>query len=147
MEIYIFFNTIFSNSHWQFFFFFFFLVHSVLSKMQKVRYTIFPQYFTSKNWDMSFSSIISLQKFEIRLFEFRYLEKKDSNVVLISPINTLVNGGMIENYTIFGMVRESPPYDFRIIFNAIICRTTPRIWFSIYFWPLDEIDGITAVFL
>ncbi len=32
--------------------------------------------------------IRSLQKFEIRLFEFRYTEKKDSNVVIISPINT-----------------------------------------------------------
>ncbi len=53
---------------------------------------------------------------------------------------------MIENYTICGMVREFLPYDFRIIFNAILCKMTPRIWFSTYFLPPDKIDRIIAIF-
>ncbi len=57
-----------------------------------------------------------------------------------------LNGGMIENYTNGGMARESPLYDFQIIFNAILCKMTPRIRFSTYFWPPDKIDGIMAVF-
>ncbi len=44
------------------------------------------------------------------------------------------------------MVRVSPLYDFPIIFNAILCKITPRIRLSIYFWPPDKIDGIMAVF-
>ncbi len=54
---------------------------------------------------------------------------------------------MIENYTNGGMVSESPPHDFQIIFNAILCKITPRIQFSTYFWPSDKIDRIMAVFL
>ncbi len=53
---------------------------------------------------------------------------------------------MIENYTHCGMVRESPPYDFRIISDAVLCKMRPRIWFSTFFWPLDKIDRIMAVF-
>ncbi len=53
---------------------------------------------------------------------------------------------MIENYTNCGRVRESRPYDFRIVFNAIFCKMTHRIWFSTYLWPLYKIDGIMAVF-
>ncbi len=33
----------------------------------------------------------------------------------------------IENYTNGGKERESPPYDFLILFNAILCKITPRI--------------------
>ncbi len=36
-------------------------------------------------------------------------------------------GDMIENYTNNGMVRESPPYDFLIIFNAILSKINCRI--------------------
>ncbi len=53
---------------------------------------------------------------------------------------------MIENNTICDTVGESLPYDFQIIFNAILCTVTPRIWFFTYFWLLDKIDGIIAVF-
>ncbi len=52
----------------------------------------------------------------------------------------------IENYMNSGMVREFPPYDFWIILNATLCKIIHRIWFSIYFWLPDKIDGIMAVF-
>ncbi len=38
--------------------------------------------------------------------------------------------GMIENYTNGGKVRESPTYDFLIIFNAILRKMTCRIQIS-----------------
>ncbi len=53
---------------------------------------------------------------------------------------------MIENYTICGMVKEFPFNNFRIIFNDILCKMIPRIWFSTYFRWIDKIDGIMAVF-
>ncbi len=45
----------------------------------------------------------------------------------------MLYGDMIENYTHGGMMREPPPYDFPIIFNAILYKMTPRIRFSTYF--------------
>ncbi len=53
----------------------------------------------------------------------------------------------IENYMNGGMVKESPPYDFLIIFNATSCKMIRRIRFFIYFWPPDKIDGNMAVIL
>ncbi len=50
----------------------------------------------------------------------------------------------IENNMNGDVVRESPPYDFLIIFNATSCKMIRRIRFSIYFWPPDKIDGIMA---
>ncbi len=38
-----------------------------------------------------------------------------------------------ENYTNDGMVRESPPCDFLIFFDAKLWKTIPRIRFSISF--------------
>ncbi len=46
---------------------------------------------------------------------------------------------IIENNMNGGMVRESPPYDFLIIFNATSCKLIRRIWFSIYFWPPEAL--------
>ncbi len=51
---------------------------------------------------------------------------------------------IIENNMNSGVVRESPPYDFLIIFNATSCKMTRRIWFFIYYWPPDKIEGIMA---
>ncbi len=59
----------------------------------------------------------------------------------------MLYGGMIENNKSGDMVRESPPYDFPIIFSTILCKMTPRIRFSTYLWPPDKIDVIMAVFL
>ncbi len=53
---------------------------------------------------------------------------------------------MIENYTNDSMVRESPHYDFRIIFNATFGEIIRRIQFSTYFWSPGKTDGIMAVF-
>ncbi len=44
-----------------------------------------------------------------------------------------------------GVVRESPPYDFLIIFNATPCKMIQRIRFSIYFWQPDNFDRITQI--
>ncbi len=47
-----------------------------------------------------------------------------------------------ENYTYGGMVRESPPCDFQIFFDAKLLKTIHRIRFSIYFWPPEKIFTI-----
>ncbi len=56
------------------------------------------------------------------------------------------NVDIIENNMNGGMVRESPPYDFWIIFNATLSGMSHRIRISTYFWPRDKIDGIMAIF-
>ncbi len=57
---------------------------------------------------------------------------KDSNFVLLSSIKPL-NGGMIENYTNGGMVRESPRLMIFRLFSMIFCKITLKIRFSTYF--------------
>ncbi len=44
------------------------------------------------------------------------------------------------------MVRETPLYDFLIIFNAVLCEMTSRIRISNYFGLPDKIDLVIAVF-
>ncbi len=106
------------------FFWWFCLMIQVWNKQENTlnKFYIDSYFLRCRKWVTSFSPSIWLWKTEIRhfllLFHYKNMKhvylnfdilkkkKKESNVVLISPINP-VNGGIIENYRNGGMIRVS----------------------------------------